>query len=57
MLTGVVYGIFIWLVMNLIVVPLSNTGSWPFTIDNAVINATILSACIRLPLSYLAHRF
>ncbi len=41
-LTGILYGIFIWIVMNLIVVPLSNIGSRPFTLVNALINVIIL---------------
>ncbi|MGA9291611.1 MAG: hypothetical protein WBV81_03420, partial [Ignavibacteriaceae bacterium] len=32
---GLLYGIFIWLVMNLIVVPLSNTHKMVFNLDHA----------------------
>ncbi|WP_378410574.1 DUF1440 domain-containing protein [Rhodocytophaga aerolata] len=56
-LTGILYGIFIWLVMNLVVVPLSNTPSQPFTLLNTLINALILIACMGIPLSLMAHSF
>ncbi len=56
-LTGILYGIFIWIVMNLIVVPLSNIGSRPFTLVNALINVIILIVCIGLPLSFMTNTF
>ncbi len=56
-LTGVIYGIFIWMVMNLVVVPLSNIGPRPFTLANALINVIILIVCIGLPLSFIANTF
>lgn len=57
LLAGIVYGIFIWVVMNLAVVPLSNISSRPFDVTNAIINVLILIVCIGIPLSYLASRF
>jgi hypothetical protein len=56
-LPGIVYGIFIWIVMNLVVVPLSNIGIGPFTIVNALINVIILIVCIGIPLSFMANAF
>jgi hypothetical protein len=56
-LTAVVYGLFVWIVMNLIVVPLSNTVHRPFKIDGALINMGILIVCIGLPLSFIANAF
>jgi hypothetical protein len=56
-LTGILYGIFIWLVMNLVVVPLSNTPSQPFTLLNALINVVILIVCMGIPLSWMANSF
>lgn len=52
--TGIVYGIFIWAVMNLIVVPLSAIGKFPSNVTNALIAAAILTVCIGIPLSLLA---
>jgi uncharacterized membrane protein YagU involved in acid resistance len=56
-ITGILYGIFIWVVMNLIVVPLSNIPARPFDIVNAIINAVILIVCIGIPLSFMANKF
>ncbi len=56
-LTGIVYGIFIWVIMNLVVVPLSNITRRPFNLNNAIINALILIICIGIPLSFIANGF
>jgi len=55
-LLGVVYGLFIWAVMQLIVVPLSNTLKGPFNLKSALIDALILIVCIGLPLAFIAKR-
>ena len=54
---GLSYGIFIWLVMNLIVVRLSNTQKFPFSINQTAIGIFILTAAIGIPLSFIASRF
>lgn len=56
LLVGILYGIFIWCVMNLIVVPLSSTPKFPFKPVNAAIAAAILVVCIGIPLSFIAGR-
>ena len=55
--TGIVYGLFVWALMNLVVVPLSNTVHRPFKIEGALINMGILIVCIGLPLSFMANIF
>jgi hypothetical protein len=50
-LTGIVYGIIVWLVMNLVVLPLSNVRHAPLQPRAAGIAAIILVLCIGLPLS------
>ena len=50
-LTGIVYGIIVWLVMNLVVLPLSNASRGPFQLRAAAIAAIILILCIGLPIS------
>ncbi len=55
--TAIVYGLFVWTVMNLIVVPLSNTVHRPFKIEGVLINMGILIVCIGLPLSLIANTF
>ena len=56
-LTGIVYGCFVWAVMNLAVVPLSRIGSRPFNLLNAFINLLIMILCIGIPLSFRANNF
>lgn len=56
-ITGILYGVFIWLVMNLVIVPLSNTPKSPFNFSHALQEMTILIVMIGLPLSFLAHYF
>ena len=58
--TGVIYGLFIWAVMNLIVVPLSNTAHKPLgamEFKKALKAALILICMIGLPLSFIANHF
>jgi hypothetical protein len=56
-ISGLLYGIFVWAVMNLIVVPLSNTYHAPFKWDSALRAAVILMFCIGLPISLITHRY
>jgi uncharacterized membrane protein YagU involved in acid resistance len=56
-LTGIAYGIFVWMVMNLLVVPLSNVTKQPFRWDAALINMLILVACIGIPLLVMAKGY
>lgn len=55
--TGILYGIFIWMVMNLVVVPSSAISERPFDAVNAAINVLILIICIGIPLSFMANSF
>ena len=56
-LTAVVYGMVIWVVMNLAVVPLTRASTGPFVLKQAIISALILIFAIGLPLSFIAYRF
>jgi hypothetical protein len=56
-ITGIVYGVLIWFVMNRVVLPLSNVIHRPFSLSNALINVGILIICIGIPLSLRARRF
>lgn len=56
-LSGVLYGVFVWSVMNLLVVPLSNAPRGPLTLESALKNMAILIVCIGLPIAWLAERF
>ena len=57
LLTGIFYGLVIWAVMNLLVVPQTKIGHRPFVLKNAAIAAGILIVAIGIPLSYFAYRF
>jgi hypothetical protein len=54
---GLVYGIFVWSMMNLVVVPLSNTPKFPFNPSRALIAASILVAFIGLPISFFISKY
>lgn len=56
-LSGVLYGVFVWAVMNLLVVPMSNAPQNPFAWDSALKNMAILMVCIGLPIAWLADKF
>lgn len=55
-LIGIVYGLIVWLVMNLVVLPLSNVSRGPFQPRAAAIAAIILIFCIGLPMSLVIGR-
>lgn len=56
-LSGLLYGIFVWLLMNLVVVPLSNVTRPPLQWDSILRGATVLMLCIGLPISLITHKY
>ena len=56
-ITGIIYGCFVWLVMNLVVVPLSNTPKLPFNLAQTILGVIFLIVCIGLPNSLIAKKF
>jgi hypothetical protein len=56
-ITGTIYGVFIWVIMNRVVVPLSAITPRPFNFQSAVIGASILIVAVGLPIAMLAHRY
>jgi hypothetical protein len=56
-LSGISYGILVWLVMNLLVLPLSNTPKLPFNSTGAIIGIVIHIFLVGLPISLLVHRY
>ena len=56
-ITGIVYGLFIWAFMNLVVVPLSNVVHRPFKLEGMLINMAILVVLIGIPLSFMANAY
>ena len=56
-LVAIIYGIVIWLTMNLAIVPLTKAATGPIVFKQALIGAAILIAAIGVPLSFIAYRF
>jgi uncharacterized membrane protein YagU involved in acid resistance len=55
--TGVIYGLFVWAMMSIVILPLWNNEPFVFNAESASINAMILIAAIGLPLSFIAHHY
>jgi uncharacterized membrane protein YagU involved in acid resistance len=56
LLTGILYGAFIWAVMSFLVLPLSNVPKMPKEFWNVPIGMMILMICIGIPLAYIASK-
>lgn len=54
MLTGIVYGLVVWTVMNMVVLSLWSHKPFVFNPESFPINALIIIVAIGLPLSYIA---
>ena len=50
------YGGIVWLVMNLIVLPFSNTPKAQLKPGPSLLGAVVLMVCIGLPVAWMAHR-
>ena len=55
--SAILYGIFIWLVMNLLIVPLFISHTWTFHVTKVLLAMFILIVCIGIPVSFLASSF
>jgi hypothetical protein len=53
---GLVYGIVVWVGMNLIVVPLSNVPNGAFKWPKTPLPVAILMVCVGLPISFIVDR-
>lgn len=54
---GIVFGLLVWAVMNLIVVPVSFGKPYVFHFEKSATAAAILILAIGLPISWLANRY
>lgn len=54
---GVLYGMFVWVMMNRVVLSLSNVPRQPFDPLQALIGVLILICFIGLPISYMTRRY
>ena len=57
LLVGVLYGLFIWLVMNLVVLPLSNVPSLHYYPVRVVSGIVILMVCVGLPIVLMVSSY
>ncbi|MBK7870756.1 MAG: hypothetical protein IPJ74_08730 [Saprospiraceae bacterium] len=51
-INGIAYGILIWLVMNLVVLPFTNTPKGEFNLVPAITGVSILILFVGLPISF-----
>jgi uncharacterized membrane protein YagU involved in acid resistance len=56
-IAGLLYGIFVWIVMNLLILPLTLIPQSPFEFYFVLRNVIVLMLMIGLPVSFLAHRY
>jgi len=56
-ISGLLYGIFVWCVMNLGVLPLLHIANIPTKWDSIIRGALILMFCIGLPISIIVSRY
>src|SRR5690606_5318172 len=54
--SGLIYGIIIWLIMNLIVVPLSNTPQFSPGVIQNIIGLAFIMFLVVLPISLMFHK-
>ena len=57
LISGLLYGIFVWAVMNLVVVPLSQAYHAPLTWPGFLRSLIILMICIGLPVSFITAAY
>jgi hypothetical protein len=56
-LSALLYGIFVWAVMNLLVLPVTNVSRGSFQWSKALLNMSILVVMVGLPISLIIHRY
>jgi hypothetical protein len=56
-ITGVLYALLVWIVMNKVVIPLSAITPGPFDLTSAIIGASILVVAVGLPIAILTHGY
>jgi hypothetical protein len=54
--SGLAYGVVVWLVMNYVVVPLSAIGRWPTLTPLAAIIIGVHMVCVGLPIALVVSR-
>jgi uncharacterized membrane protein YagU involved in acid resistance len=55
--TGLAYGVVVWCIMNLVILPLSSAPALPFQTKGVIIGMLIIMFCVGLPIALFAHRY
>lgn len=55
--TGIVYGLFVWIMMNIVFLPLWSHKPFVFNAESSTINAVILILAIGMPLAFIANGY
>ena len=55
--TGILYGLFVWTIMNVVLLPLWSHKPFVFNPESSTINAVILILAIGMSLSLIAHQY
>ena len=53
---GIVYGLLVWAIMNLLVVPLTRAPKLPFQIKSVIIGIVILITMVGIPISLIVYK-
>jgi hypothetical protein len=56
-ITGIIYGLSVWTIMNKLIIPFSNTPKQPFDLTQAITAALILICTVGVPVVLMAHRY
>lgn len=57
LVSGIFYGLVVWLSMNLVVLPISRVPSTTITLSGAIIGISVLMVCVGLPIAFLASKY
>jgi hypothetical protein len=55
--SGLLYGVFVWIIMNLVIVPMSRVPTADWTFKKVSISMLILMFCIGLPIALICARY
>ena len=55
--SGIVYGVIIWMIMNLAIVPFSRANQAPFDLKGVITGVLIIILMVGLPVSIMANRY
>ena len=57
LITGLLYGVVVYLFMNFVVIPLSKIAQRPATVSGRIIGVLTIMFCVGLPIAIIVRRF